>query len=110
MPSCLQSNDIRNDKLAKLKKLERYGKLHFNHKYKINNILLDSFWEFAFYIYHRDKKHKIEHEPNGFSYYFENEEHLYYPDFKINNRYYEIKGEQFIIRYKNGNIKLYIAE
>ena len=97
-------SDIIKDK-SKKTKLEKYGKLHFKHKYLFNDELFDSSWELAFYIYHLDKQHNIKHEPCNFSYTYNGEEHQYAVDFKVSNKYYEIKGNQFIIRYKNGNIK-----
>lgn len=97
-------SDIIKEKARKTK-LEKYGKLHFNHKYLFNNELFDSSWELAFYIYHLDKQHNIKHEPYNFSYTYNGEEHQYSVDFKVSNKYYEIKGDQFIMRYKNGNIK-----
>lgn len=93
-----------NEKI-KQTRLLRYGCYSINKKYCYNSIFFDSSWELAFYIYHTDKGHKIKHEPCNFSYTYKNIEHLYFPDFKVNNKYYEIKGEQFIERYKNGNIK-----
>lgn len=85
--------------------LDIYGTLSVVHKYLIDKIPLDSSWEVAFYIYHRDKNHTILHEPKSFEYYIDGHKHLYFPDFKVGNKYYEIKGEQFIVRYKNGNVK-----
>lgn len=81
------------------------GTLGSTNSYCFNNECFDSSWELAFYIYHIDKGHKIDHEKFNFSYVYHNQKHLYFPDFKVNNRYYEIKGDQFLIRHKNGNIK-----
>lgn len=100
---------IELQELAKQTKLNRYGTLHFEYKYQYDSLFFDSSWELAFYIYHKDKGHKIKHEPCNFSYTYNNVEHLYFPDFKVNNKYYEIKGEQFIERCKNGNIKTLIC-
>ena len=66
---------------------------------------MDSSWEVYFYIYYKDNGSNIKHEPCSFEYFVNGKKHLYYPDFKVSNRYYEIKGEQFIERYKNGKIK-----
>ena len=86
-------------------KLDKYGSLNTNHVYLYDNIEFDSSWELAFYIYHKDKGHKIEHESKCFSYDYNNKIHKYYPDFKVANKYYEIKGDQFLTFYKNGKIK-----
>ena len=73
-------------------------------KYFFNDYMFDSSWELAFYIYHVDRNHNIKHEPTFFTYKYNNVLCRYYPDFKINGKYYEIKGEQFIKRNSNGKI------
>ena len=85
-------------------KFERYGSVNLFHLYKYNEINFDSSWELAFYIYHVDRNHNIKHEPTFFTYKYNNVLCRYYPDFKINGKYYEIKGEQFIKRNSNGKI------
>lgn len=91
-------------KANKENSLERKEKYH--RFYEFNGMGFDSSWELVFYIYHKDKKHKIIREPCFFEYFDHNNvSHYYIPDFKVGNRYYEIKGEQFIERYKNGKIK-----
>lgn len=52
----------------------------------------DSSWELAFVIYCLEHNIKIERNKIGFQYYYKNKSHLYYPDFKIGDTYYEIKG------------------
>ena len=54
----------------------------------------NSRWELAFVIYNLD--HEIEFERNkiGFEYVSNGEIHKYYPDFKIGDTYYEIKGRR----------------
>ena len=85
-------------------KFERYGSINQFHLYKYDDKNFDSSWELAFYIYHIDKGHNIEHEPTFFTYKCNNVSHRYYPDFKINGKYYEIKGEQFVKRNSKGKI------
>ena len=87
--------------------ISKYGTVNVNHKYLIDDMRLDSSWEVAFYIYHKDKNHIIKHgkEIKSFSYTYKTREHFYEPDFKIGNKYYEIKGDQFLTFYKNGKIK-----
>ena len=46
----------------------------------------------AFLIFHLDNEILITRNKKGFEYVYENEKHLYYPDFIINNEYFEIKG------------------
>lgn len=88
--------------------IEKYG-VHNSFllvsKYSYDNERFDSSWELAFYIYHKDKGHSIIRTSKTFAYAYNKKIHCYTPDFKIGNRYYEIKGEQFLVRYKNGNIK-----
>ena len=74
-------------------------------KYTYDELPFDSSWELAFYIYHKDKKHKIMREPTNFSYIKNSETHLYFPDFKVNGKYYEIKGDNRLEFYKNGKVK-----
>lgn len=54
----------------------------------------DSSWELAYVIYCLDHNIKIKRNNSGFSYFFKNEEHTYYPDFyNIDTKeYIEIKG------------------
>ena len=52
----------------------------------------DSSYELAYLIYNIDKKEKIERNKNGFKYIFNNKEHLFYPDFIVNDNYVEIKN------------------
>lgn len=52
----------------------------------------DSSWELAFLIYHLDNNISINRNKEGFEYIYKNEKHLYYPDFIIDNVYFEIKG------------------
>lgn len=72
-------------------------------KYLFNNISFDSSWEIALYIYLTNNNIEFEYQPRFPELYYEfnNIEHRYFPDFKINNNLYEIKGDQLID--KNGN-------
>lgn len=62
-------------------------------KYKYNNITFDSSWEIAYYIWLTDHNIKFEYQPKFIEYFWsgDNKLHKYYPDFKINNEYIEIK-------------------
>ena len=65
-------------------------------KYFYNNIWFDSSWELAYYIYLTDNNISFIYHPNiSFKYYYNNKEHLYFPDFSINNEFIDIKGDQF---------------
>lgn len=63
--------------------------------YIYNGISFDSSWELAFYIYYNDHNFKVIRTPCSIDYSYEGTEHKYFPDFKIKNRIFEIKGPQF---------------
>ena len=67
-----------------------------HYKYFYDNLKFDSSWELAFYIYHKDNGYKIEREPCKFKYTYKNKIHYYFPDFRIDDKLYEIKGRQFL--------------
>lgn len=57
------------------------------------NIWCDSSWELAFLLYCLDNNYNISRNHDAFIYKLkDNTLHTYYPDFKIENIYYEIKG------------------
>ena len=85
--------------------LERYGvenpmqcedicKGH-NRKYIYDDLQFDSSWELAYYIYHIDNEIPIEREPSTDIWYedVDGKKHKYYPDFKVDNKLVEVKGE-----------------
>ena len=65
-------------------------------KYTFDNKIFDSSWELAYYIYLKDHNTDFEYQPNlSFTYYVNDNPHIYNPDFLVNNKLYEIKGLQF---------------
>lgn len=60
--------------------------------YKYNDLHFDSSWELAFYIYLIDNNSKIKREPKKLEYSFNGTKHYYFPDFKIDNKLFEIKS------------------
>lgn len=56
------------------------------------NIYCGSSYELAWVIYNLEHNIKFERNMTGFDYMFEDRNHKYYPDFKINDVYIEIKG------------------
>lgn len=52
----------------------------------------DSSYELAYLIFCLDNKIKIERNKKGFEYVFNDEKHLFYPDFIVNDEYIEIKN------------------
>lgn len=71
--------------------------------YFYDNRYFKSSWELAYYIYLMDHNIDFEYQPStSFEYTDGNEKtHRYYPDFKVDGKYIEIKGDQFI---KNGTM------
>lgn len=62
-------------------------------RYVYNNVYFDSSWELAFYIYHKDNNLNIERNTQIFKYWANEKEHDYTPDFKVNEKFIEIKGD-----------------
>lgn len=85
---------------------EKYGVEYFTqsdeyqrkaHKrYTYEGIAFDSSWEIAFYIYCKDNGMTITRDTNGIPYKDgDNKSHMYFPDFEVDGKLYEIKGSQF---------------
>lgn len=67
-----------------------------NYKYGYyQGILCDSSWELAFLLYHLDNNLNIKRNTDYFEYTYNGKVHKYFPDFIIDNVYYEIKGRYF---------------
>ena len=82
-----QSHDIR------IKQCQRYF---------YNTCYFDSAPEIAFYIWLKDMNISFEYQPeSSFNYEYAGKLHKYYPDFKIGDMYFEIKGNHF---FKNGKM------
>lgn len=76
------------------------SKMHRTYDYDGQNF--DTGWELAFYVWHKDHGIDLIHEPDKLQYEDQNgNKHFYFPDFKIGDIYYEIKGGQFFD--KDGN-------
>ena len=52
----------------------------------------DSSYELAYLIYNLDHNIKIERNNKGYEYTFNNEKHIFYPDFRVNDKLVEIKN------------------
>lgn len=52
----------------------------------------DSSWELAWIIFNIDHDIVFERNKSGFVYIFNNKQYKFYPDFILNDKYYEIKG------------------
>lgn len=86
--------------------LTRYGKRHYSqtadfhkksyHRYKYKNQIFHSSWEIIFYIFCEDFDIPCQRDVEPLSYIYNNETHYYFPDFKINDKLYEIKGDHYL--------------
>ena len=70
------------------------------HRYVYNGIAFDSMPEIAFYIWLNDVKDILNidfaYSPNiSFKYVHDGKTHLYFPDFKVEDQLFELKGDQF---------------
>lgn len=99
----LQGQDFRLK--AEQTMLEKYGVAHpaqsltFNcgrkNSYKYNNVYFDSFPELAVYLYCINNKIKISRADITFEYILNESKHVYKPDFIIDGKLIEIKGDHF---------------
>ena len=103
------SNTVRSEECQNKTKqtcLARYGVQHHTQsrhyidsarkKYLYNNTTFDSSWELALYIYAKDHNISITRCPCQIEYYDANNIlHYYTPDFLLDNKLVEIKGNQF---------------
>jgi len=65
-------------------------------RYTFDGITFDSAPELAFYIWLRDHNIAFEYQPTtSFSYEFDGKIYMYEPDFKVGEKYYELKGDHF---------------
>lgn len=83
------------DKIRKTK-MTKYGvsgAVTFRYLYK--NVKFDSSWELAFYCYNLSLNKPIKRCTKSFEYEFEGISHLYFPDFEIENKIFEVKGNHF---------------
>ena len=98
--SYLSSNDF------KKKCLELYGvenpmqcseiRKKTAQKYSFIEISFDSAPEIAFFIWLKDNNIEFEYQPNvSFEYEFAGKVHKYFPDFKVGDVFFEIKGDHF---------------
>lgn len=78
-----------------------YAKTHEfakNHTKKIeyDGLTFDSSWEVDVYKFCKEHNLTCEYQPDiTFEYEYDGKKHVYHPDFLINGKLYEVKGEQF---------------
>ena len=85
--------------------LRKYGVRHQMQNIDIQNSIkkkyfykeqrFDSSWELAFWIYNVENGFNIKRCTRSFEYYYNDKKHIYFPDFEIDEKLYEIKGLQF---------------
>lgn len=68
-------------------------------RYTYQNEQFDSSWELAFYIYCKDHNKKVLRETKSFSFTANNRIHYFFPDFEVDGKLFEIKGDQFLTKY-----------
>ena len=68
-----------------------------HYKYDYFNQKFDSGWELELYIFLKDTHINFVYQPDiYFEYEYEGKIHRYFPDFEIDGKFYEIKGDQFL--------------
>ena len=89
--------------------LERYGVEHYSQSYeyhknkrhkfhseKYPGLTFDSNWEVKVYEFCKDNHIEVEYSPSiSFEYEYDGRIWTYHPDFLINGKLYEVKGDQF---------------
>lgn len=74
----------------------KYGMQHApKSSYTYQNETFDSSWELAVWIWAKENSVNIKRLPVSFSYDFNGKVHTYYPDFEIEGKLVEIKGDLF---------------
>ena len=82
--------------------LAKYGvetNLQLTHEmalYKYNDVLFDSSWEVAYYIWLMDNQIQFSYHPSPIKYEIDGKIHFYFPDFIVNGEYVELKGPHLI--------------
>lgn len=73
-----------------------------------DNIQFDSSWGVIFYKYHKYiLQDDIQYEPCKLEYYFNGKKYNYYPDFNVNGKLYEIKGDHLLRQMQKPGSKNY---
>lgn len=81
--------------------LDKYGTkypvmLYSHKKYAFDGELFDSSWELAFYVWLKDCSIDFKYHPCSFDYIGDDgKHHQYFPDFEVNGKIVEIKGDHF---------------
>lgn len=83
--------------------IKNNGYFKTSNVYNYDNINFNSSWEIYYYFYLKYNNIPFVYSPidKKFFYYYDNKKHRYFPDFKVYDRYVEIKGDHFFD--KDGN-------
>lgn len=102
--------------------IERYGvqyytqseeyhkkKRHKYHSDRYTELTFDSTWEVKVYEFCKDNNIEVEYNPSiSYEYEYDNKTWTYHPDFLINGKLYEIKGDYFFrINESTGNEEMF---
>jgi hypothetical protein len=79
------------------KVIDKYGRIGSVKGYLYQGTHFDSSWELAFFIWLTDNKKQFMYHPSISLEYVgdDNKPHLYYPDFLVEGKFFELKGSQF---------------
>ena len=87
--ACLEKFGVPNFSQTEESRHQRFQ--HYNY----NGEVFDSSWELALWIYAKDHKENIAHEPEILEYEFEGKAYRYFPDFRYKGKLIEVKGDHF---------------
>lgn len=89
---CLHQLRIKRS-IDNIKKIGYHKTIYSQYKFgTYKGFECDSSWELAFLVYCLDNNLLIERNKIGFNYTYKNTERTFFPDFLVNDTYYEIKG------------------
>ena len=104
--NCFQVDEVKDKIAATMRsnhnglwnsQTEEYNKKCYR-KYVYDNLFFDSKPELCFYLYHKQLGHDIKRSPIRFEFDYNNETHYCFPDFEVDNKLYEIKGDHLYKR------------
>lgn len=98
---------IENSKIRHYGSHEEYSKQMRKNsmkKYKLNDITFDSTWEVCYYIYLTDNNINFKYHPCNIPYFVNNIKYSYEVDFMVEGKLYEIKGDYFFYKNKDGSL------
>jgi len=75
--------------------LDRHGVFPSSKKYFYDSNYFDSSWELCYYIFCKENNISIIRSPKELHYSFKDKDYIYQPDFLVENKLVEIKGDQF---------------